>query len=164
MTRLEEYQRGLEKYRSEFVAACEEVLRGPIPDVADYGGLYYQVDGCRLIPVSLSWITRDNRHANPEVCPFRRIGAADWIWTDEDLDNCVHEDAEEYFFEWASKCWIEAGGRSFSPLFVLYDHGSMDIFDLNTLELLSDEDIESRLAGHNKAGQVHSVDGIECRG
>ncbi len=151
MTRLEEYKRELEQHRPDFVAACKKILRIQVPEAADYGGLYYQIDGDRLIPFALTWTTRDNRHVAPDVCPFKEFESADWEWTDEDLDDCVHEDAEEYLFEWASKCWIEAGGRAFSPLFVLYDHGSMDIYDLNTLDLLSDEDIENRLASSLQA-------------
>jgi hypothetical protein len=146
MTRFEEYKQQLGQHTSEFVAACKEVVRTPIPAGFDFGGLYYQVDERRMIPVSLSWITRDNRYGNAEACPFGRFEEVEWIWTDEDLDNCVHEDAEDYFFEWVSRCWIEAGGRDFSPLFVLADHGTMELLDLNTLKELSDEDIERRLS------------------
>lgn len=150
MTRLEEYKRELEQHRPDFVAACKKVMRAQVPEAADFGGLYYQSDGDRLIPVTLSWITRDNRHITPGDCPFEELAEVEWSWTDEDLDLCLHEDAEEYFFEWASRCWLEAGGRAFSPLFVLYDHGGMDMYDLTSLELLSDEDIENRLANGNR--------------
>jgi len=150
MTRIELYKRQLDQHRSDFIATFAEVLRSPVPATADFGSLYYQNDGSGLIPVSLSWMTRDNSHISPDICPFAKFARTEWIWTNEDLDNCVHEDADEYFFDWVSRCWIDAGGGSFSPLFVIYDHGSMDILELGTLKTLSDEDIEKRLNNPNK--------------
>ena len=150
MERLETYKQELNKHRAEFVAACAKTLQSPVPETADFGALYYQVDGRRLLPVTLSWMTRDSGHIPPEFCPFARFQEAEWIWNDEDLGNCIHEDAEEYFFDWVSHCWIDAGGKSFSPLFAIYDHGSMDVLDLCTLEELSDEDIEKRLKNSTK--------------
>lgn len=145
MNKIDIYKQELSKHRLEFVAACEKVIKSPVPAKADFGALYYQIDVRRLIPVSLSWVTLDSGHISPEVCPFSRFQNAEWFWNDSDLDDCLHEDAEEYFFDWVSRCWIKAGGKSCSSLFVIYDHGSMDILDICSLEELSDDDIEQRL-------------------
>lgn len=145
MTRLEAYKRELNNHRTEFVKACATTLQSPLPAAADFGALYYQTNGDCLIPILLSWMTRDSGHIAPELCPFARLHSAKWHWTDEDLDCGIHEEAEEYFFEWVSRNWIEAGGKNFFTLFVIYDHGSMDLLDLCTLEELSDEDIGQRL-------------------
>ena len=146
MSRLAQYKQQLAHHRPEFVSACRETIAIPLPNDADYAGLYYQVDAQSLLPVTLVWITLDQSIDTCQTSPFGRIQTQPWAWTDEDLDLSVHEDAEEYFFQWASECWIEAGGKDYSPLFVLYDHGSMDIYDLSTLEELTDEVIETRVS------------------
>ena len=146
MTRLEEYQARLTKCRSEFVAVCVQVASSPVRSGFDYAGLYYQYDDQSLIPISLVWITHPGGQNIDSGFPFKALRSLEWQWTDSDVDEGVHEEGEEILFEWISKCWIEAGGESFKPLFVLYDHGSMDIYDLRTLDLMSDEDIDNILA------------------
>ena len=118
----------------------------PLPESADYAGLYYQIDGQSILPVRLAWMTTERSIDNWQTCPFCRINTEPWEWTDEDLDLSIHDDAEEYFLQWASACWNEAGGKNYLPLFVLYDHGCMDLYDLSTLEEISDNDVEQRIS------------------
>ncbi|WP_309400114.1 hypothetical protein [Cerasicoccus maritimus] len=145
MSRLEKYKLNLSRHKSDFVSACFEIIQLPLPDDAEYAGLYYVNDGRSLIPFAMAWMTLDMSIDTCYPSPLSRFTDELWEWSDEDLDEGVHEDAEEYLFQWASDCWNEAGGEKYSPLFVLYDQGSMDIYDLCTLDELTDNDLEQRL-------------------
>lgn len=145
MNHLEAYKQKLATLRSDFIIACSEVIQLPLPSDADFAAFYYQVDGQSAMPLALAWMTLDG---SADICypsPISRFADVRWEWSSEDIDEGINEEAEDFLFQWLSECWKAAGGARYSPLFVLYDQGGMDIYDLCTLEELTDEAIEQRL-------------------
>ncbi|RYD66728.1 MAG: hypothetical protein EOP84_31005, partial [Verrucomicrobiaceae bacterium] len=137
---LDEY---LSHHERSFTAACELILRNPVPAGIAYGFFWLQIDNTKWdhLPISLVWCDHDHGCDVQYPSPLTSIPSANWS-PPKGLDDSA---IGEHIFRWISCCWNNAGGMASSVPFYGYNYHTSEQFCLRRARYVTDEEITTEL-------------------